>query len=153
MWIVKGVSLGTAFFLVGTIVFLFLTVFSPIESNKATGLSAITGVTTQNPFFWAALVACLVLGVCLVASWPVRKPLEPSELKEEAARLAKQLEKQSAGRVVDMTIEDREEAAKNLEKYYEDKRQFYSIVGGKPAFIHRSLHQKTSPAAQKRSVG
>ena len=72
MWIIKGVSLGAAFFVVGTIVFLFLTVFSPISTSKATGMSAITGMTTANPFFWAALIACLVLGVCLVASWPVR---------------------------------------------------------------------------------
>ena len=72
MWIIKGVSLGAVFFVVGTIAFLFLTVFSPISTSKATGMSAITGMTTANPFFWAALIACLVLGVCLVASWPVR---------------------------------------------------------------------------------
>jgi hypothetical protein len=72
MWIVKGVSLGAAFFVVGTITFLLLTIFRPISTSKATGLSAITGMTTANPFFWTALVACLVLGVCLVASWPVR---------------------------------------------------------------------------------
>ena len=72
MWIVKGVSLGTAIFVVGTIVFLFLTVFSPFSTSRATGITAITGLTTANPFFWTALIACLVLGVCLVASWPVR---------------------------------------------------------------------------------
>ena len=72
MWIVKGVSLGAAIFVVGTTACLFLTVFSPISTSKATGMSAITGMTTANPFFWAALIACLVLGVCLVASWPVR---------------------------------------------------------------------------------
>jgi len=71
MWILKGISLGTGFFVVGTIVFLFLTVFSPISTSRATGLSAITGMTTANPLFWTALVASLVLGVCLVGSWPV----------------------------------------------------------------------------------
>jgi hypothetical protein len=71
MWIVKGISLGTGFFVVGTICFLLLTVFRPISTSKATGITVLTGMTTQNPFFWAALVACLVLGVCLVASWPV----------------------------------------------------------------------------------
>ena len=72
MWIVKGASLGAVFFVVGTIVFLFLTVFSPFSASRAIGVSAITGLTTANPFFWTALIACLVLGVCLVASWPVR---------------------------------------------------------------------------------
>ncbi|HZV89557.1 MAG TPA: hypothetical protein VFF95_18560 [Candidatus Binatus sp.] len=70
MWIIKGISLGTGFFVIGTICFLLLTIF--LSTSKATGISAITGVTTGNPFFWTALVACLVLGVCLVASWPVR---------------------------------------------------------------------------------
>jgi hypothetical protein len=72
MWILKGVSLGTGFFVVGTIAYLLLTVFRPLSTSKATGLSALVGMTTGNPFFWTALVACLVLGVCLVASWPVR---------------------------------------------------------------------------------
>jgi hypothetical protein len=70
MWIIKGISLGTGFFVIGTICFLLLTIF--LSTSKATGLSAITGVTTANPFFWLALVACLMLGVSLVASWPVR---------------------------------------------------------------------------------
>jgi hypothetical protein len=72
MWLIKGMSLGTGFFVVGTITFLLLTLFRPFSTSKATGLSAITGITTANPFFWTALVACLVLGVCLIASWPVR---------------------------------------------------------------------------------
>jgi hypothetical protein len=71
MWLIKGISLGTGFFVLGTIMFLLLTVFRPFSASKATGISAITSITTANPFFWAALVACLVLGVCLVASWPV----------------------------------------------------------------------------------
>ena len=71
MWILKGITLGTGFFVIGTVVFLFLTVFRPLSTNRATGLSAIVGMTTGNPFFWVALVACLMLGVSLVASWPV----------------------------------------------------------------------------------
>jgi hypothetical protein len=71
MWLIKGISLGTGFFVVGTIGFLLLTVFRPISASKATGLSALVAMTTGNVFFWLALVACLTLGVCLVASWPV----------------------------------------------------------------------------------
>jgi hypothetical protein len=72
MWLLKGLSLGTGFFVVGTNAFLLLTIFRPFSTSRATGISAITGVTTGNPFFWLALVACLMLGVSLVASWPVR---------------------------------------------------------------------------------
>jgi hypothetical protein len=71
MWLIKGISLGSAFFVAGTITFLLLTIFRPFSTSKATGISAITGITTANPFFWVALVACLMLGVSLVASWPV----------------------------------------------------------------------------------
>ena len=74
MWILKGVSLGAAFFVAGTIGFLLLTVFSPFSASKATGISALAGLTTSNPFWWTALVACLILGCCIVASWPVRVP-------------------------------------------------------------------------------
>jgi hypothetical protein len=70
----QGLFLGTGFFVVGTMCFLLLTIFRPLSASRATGLSAITGITTANRFFWTALVACLVLGVCLVASWPVRVP-------------------------------------------------------------------------------
>jgi hypothetical protein len=74
MWLVKGIFLGAGFFVAGTIAFLFLTIFRPLSTSKATGLSAIAGMTAANPFFWTALVACLVLGICLVASWPLRVP-------------------------------------------------------------------------------
>jgi hypothetical protein len=72
MWLIKGIFLGTGFFVIGTIAFLLLTIFRPVSTSRATGLSAIVGMTTGNPFFWTALVACLVLGVCLAASWPLR---------------------------------------------------------------------------------
>ncbi len=75
MWILKGVSLGLLMFSAGTVAFLLLTVFGPIGTSKATGLSALSGMTTANPFWWTALVACVVLGICLVGSWPVRIPL------------------------------------------------------------------------------
>jgi hypothetical protein len=70
------------------------------------------------------------------------KPLNPSELKAEAQRLASQLEKQSAGRVYVVAAEPLEETVKIIQKQYEDRRQFYNIVGGKPVFIHRSLQQR-----------
>jgi hypothetical protein len=74
MWIVKGLALGSGFFIAGTIVYLLLTVFSPISGARATGSTAITGVTIHNPFFWLALVSCIMLGISLAASWPTRIP-------------------------------------------------------------------------------
>jgi hypothetical protein len=71
MWIIRGLLLGFGLFVMGTLVFLKFTVFSPTAHSAATGLSAIQAYTTQNPFFWAALVACLVLGVSIIGSWPV----------------------------------------------------------------------------------
>ena len=72
MYIVKGVLLGSGLFVVGVVCYLLLTVFNPIRGTAATGLTAITGVTIQNPFFWIALVSCIALGISLCASWPVR---------------------------------------------------------------------------------
>ena len=73
MWIVKGLFLGTGFFVAGTFLFLILS-GGPIETNHAIGLSAVTGITVYNPLFWLALVACLALGVAVIGSWPVRVP-------------------------------------------------------------------------------
>jgi ABC-type antimicrobial peptide transport system permease subunit len=70
MWIVKGSFLGAAFFVVGTIIFLVRVIGR--GQAQATGLSVLSGLTINNPFFWVALLACLMLGVSLVASWPVR---------------------------------------------------------------------------------
>lgn len=70
MWILKGLSLGLAFFVVGTIAFLLMTVMRP-RPGVATSLSALQAITINNPGFWVALLACLALGVALVGSWPV----------------------------------------------------------------------------------
>jgi hypothetical protein len=72
MWILKGLALGSAIFFVGTVAFLFIAVLRPVKANTATGLSVLYGVTFANPYFWVALVACLALGVCVLASWPVQ---------------------------------------------------------------------------------
>jgi hypothetical protein len=70
MWILKGSLLGTGLFLVGTVLFLIATT-GPFGANRAIGLSAITGIATHNPLFWAALLASLVIGCAIVGSWPV----------------------------------------------------------------------------------
>lgn len=73
MWIVKGLALGSTFFVIGTILYIYMAIIRPSQA-QATGLSVIQGVTIHNVFFWVALVACLALGICLSASWPTRIP-------------------------------------------------------------------------------
>lgn len=70
MWILKSTFLGLWLFGFGTSLFLYFAVFRPVESNKATAMSAILIYTTQNPWWWVALVACIAIGCGLVRSWP-----------------------------------------------------------------------------------
>jgi hypothetical protein len=73
MWIVKGALLGTGFFLVGTVLFLIMTMW-PFRTGVATGISALTAYTTHNPLWFLALAASVALGCAIVGSWPVRVP-------------------------------------------------------------------------------
>jgi hypothetical protein len=56
------------------------------------------------------------------------KPLEPSELKEEAKRLTHNLEKEAAGRVCEQSRSDWEDSYKRIDQYYAEKRAFEEIV-------------------------
>jgi hypothetical protein len=71
MWVLKGLALGSTFFVAGTIFYLYVVLIRHSQA-QAIGLSAITGVTIHNPFFWLALVSCIMLGIALCASWPTR---------------------------------------------------------------------------------
>ena len=70
MWILKGSMLGLVIFAVGLTAFLSVTLFA--GPSHATGLSALRAYTWGNPFFWTALLGCLLVGISLVASWPVK---------------------------------------------------------------------------------
>ena len=70
MFLLKGVSLGFAIFVVGTLAYMLIALQR--SSAGATSLNVIRYLTIYNPYFWAALVACLVLGCAMVAAWPVR---------------------------------------------------------------------------------
>ena len=63
MWILRGLLLGLGLFSMGALVFLKLTLFSSVHGNTATSVRALQRYTTHNPFFWVALVACVILGV------------------------------------------------------------------------------------------
>lgn len=65
MWILKGTLIGLAVFFIGSVVFV-VNNLRPIERDKMTGISAITGPTIHNPWFWAAFVATIILScVCV----------------------------------------------------------------------------------------
>ena len=50
MWILKGTLIGLAVFFIGSVVFV-VNNLRPIERDKMTGISAITGPTIHNPWF------------------------------------------------------------------------------------------------------
>jgi hypothetical protein len=70
MWILKSTFLGLWLFGFGTVAFLYFAVFRGLSSRTAVAVHVITSHTTQNPWWWGALVACTVLGFALVRSWP-----------------------------------------------------------------------------------
>jgi hypothetical protein len=70
MWIAKGMFLGLWMFGFGTIIFMHLAVYRGLRPGTAVAINVITSYTTQNPWWWASLVACVVLGYALVRSWP-----------------------------------------------------------------------------------
>ena len=71
MLLLKGSLFGLATFFVGTIVYTVIALQRE-SSAKAIGLNVISYMTIYNPYFWAAFVACLVLGCAMVATWPAR---------------------------------------------------------------------------------
>jgi hypothetical protein len=64
MRIVIGVFLGTGLFLVGSILYLFVYMW-PMGA-KAIGLSAIEGLTIQNPLYWLAFAVMIGVGCRIV---------------------------------------------------------------------------------------
>ena len=73
MWVIKGISLGLAMFVVGFIAFNVVTA-PPMRPGTAIGLSYVYASTVGNPFFWLGLLGCLLVGVSVVGSWPIRVP-------------------------------------------------------------------------------
>lgn len=66
MWILKGILAGTSLFIVGSVFYLYITLFRPrIGQNVAIALSVIKVYTIWNPIYWVAFAAALVLGCAL----------------------------------------------------------------------------------------
>ena len=69
MWILKGSFLGLWLFGFGTIGLLYLSVYRHLPPNSSVAVGVITAHTTQNWFWWMALVVCLLAGGLIVRSW------------------------------------------------------------------------------------
>jgi len=67
VWILKGILVGTFLFIVGSVFYVFFTLFRPrIGQNVAIGFSVIKPYTIWNPIYWVVFAAVLVAG-CAVA--------------------------------------------------------------------------------------
>jgi len=69
MWILKGTLLGLWLLGFGTLARLYFAVYRNLPPNSSVDIRVITGYTIQNPFWWTALVVCLVLGYAIARSW------------------------------------------------------------------------------------
>jgi predicted cobalt transporter CbtA len=70
MWILKGTFLGLWLFGFGTIAFFYFAIFRHVPLGTEVPTTMVTGLTTQNPWWWVALVASIAIGCALVHSWP-----------------------------------------------------------------------------------
>jgi hypothetical protein len=72
MWMLKGFLIGVVMFVVGAIVYMVLALRADAQHSeaRAVGLGVISYMTIYNPYFWASLVAALVIGCAVVQSWP-----------------------------------------------------------------------------------
>src|SRR5690348_196053 len=69
MWIAKGTLLALWLFGFGTMAWLYFALYRNLPPNSAVDIRLITALTTQNFFWWAGLVVCLVLGYGIARSW------------------------------------------------------------------------------------
>src|SRR5437660_3741311 len=65
MWIAKGTLLGFWLFGFGTMAWLYFALYRNLRPNSAVSISVFSGLTTANPYWWAALALCLVLGLAI----------------------------------------------------------------------------------------
>lgn len=70
MWILKGTFLGLWLFGFGTIAFFYFAIFRYVSRGTMVAATLVTGLTTQNPWWWVALTASIAIGCALVRSWP-----------------------------------------------------------------------------------
>ena len=69
MWIAKGTLLSLWLFGFGTMAWLYFALYRHLRPNSTVDIRLIAALTTQHPFWWAALVVCLVVGFAIARSW------------------------------------------------------------------------------------
>jgi hypothetical protein len=69
MWILKGTLLSMWLFGLGTITYLYLTVYRHLEPNTSFDLRSLF----LNRLWWAGLLPCLVLGLAIAHRWSKSK--------------------------------------------------------------------------------
>jgi len=76
MMLMKGALVGLLFFLLGALAYvLLLPMISSAFRNSAFDLrgGALVLLTLRNPYFWLALIGCVMIGCAMVGMWPTRK--------------------------------------------------------------------------------
>jgi hypothetical protein len=67
MFVLKGIAVGMLLLFVGAILTLCFSLFyGRVETNHATGLSALLGATLWNPMFWLIIILAMAAGIALV---------------------------------------------------------------------------------------
>lgn len=69
MWIAKGTLLALWLFGFGTMALFYSAIYRNLPPNSAVGVSVLTAYTIHNPFWWAALVGCFILGFVIARAW------------------------------------------------------------------------------------
>jgi hypothetical protein len=62
MWILKGISLSMCLFGLGTIVYLYLTVYRHLGPHTSVDIRSLFLLTALNPLWWMMGGVCFVLG-------------------------------------------------------------------------------------------
>jgi hypothetical protein len=75
MWALKGTFIGISIFGIGAVVLMLLgstPILAGPGHQSSTDIRSIARATIYNPWLWAAFVACIVIGLSIVRSWPGR---------------------------------------------------------------------------------
>ncbi len=71
MWALKGTFIGVTIFAVGAVVFMLLSLRSLGGGKQMSiDIQVLSLATTYNPWFWAAFVSSIVIGLAIARSWP-----------------------------------------------------------------------------------
>jgi hypothetical protein len=74
MWILKGILVGFGLFVSGLVLTAIVSISfafgrGQVQAQHATSLGVIYGQTFGNPFFYLALLGCMLIGIAVVGSW------------------------------------------------------------------------------------